>query len=137
MNKTKNRYHKIGFQVLFFYFTMSLTILLGPLLIVLLTRILSVTEWGIYSIFHSTKNVLSVLLELGAATYIITKFSGETPKRKKECFTSLNIFFVILLSSFVFLFNLPFLKISFLKVLNLAQYQREFSVLIWIIVIAT
>ncbi|NQV08824.1 polysaccharide biosynthesis C-terminal domain-containing protein [Candidatus Woesearchaeota archaeon] len=127
------KYHRITKQLGFSYFFMILTFLIGPFLIFLLTRTLSVKEFGIYSLLASTVAIFTVILDLGFHKYIVTKLSGlNYLKGIKHFFSLLTLELGFLVVLFVVLFLSP-LYGWLLEFLKLSSYETEFQLCLTII----
>jgi len=127
----EEKYKKIVKEVGFSYLTQGLQILIAPLLVILLTRVLSVEEFGIYSILSATVLLSISFLELGFTQYIVIKLSGVEEKSRIQAFFSIVSFEFLLL---VFLsIILVFFRGTFLKLMNIQSYGVEFILCIVII----
>jgi O-antigen/teichoic acid export membrane protein len=126
-------YKRITKQLGVSYFFNILTFIFTPALIFLLTRTLSVKEFGVYSILSVTILVLFSFLEFGTSAFIITKFSGFNYSKRSKSFFSILAFkiFVIVLLSFILL--IPAIYMPILEYLRLTNYLVEFC-WSWIIV---
>src|SRR3989344_6412771 len=83
------KFSTISKQVVFNYVTIITQILLAPLLVALLTRTLSVSEYGVYSLLMVFVFFSISFLELGLSQYIITKVSGLEHSEKVRTFFSI------------------------------------------------
>jgi len=121
------KYYRITKQIGFSYLSMILVFLFSPLSIYLLTRYLTIEQFGAYSIISITVEIAIVVLELGLTEYIVTTLSGMTQKRKAEAFFSLVIFEILLFGVLSILFLTP-LQIHIISLLKLGQYVIEFRI---------
>jgi len=85
-----HQFRTISHQIIVSYFFNFLIILAQPLLLVLLTRNLSVAEYGIYSILFVTLSFIAVLLRYGICEFIKNKIPGL--HKEKQVFTFINLF---------------------------------------------
>jgi O-antigen/teichoic acid export membrane protein len=122
-------------QVIFSYFTMGISFLINPILILLLTRNLSLAEYGAYALLAITVNVGGVILELGFSQYIIAKLSGNN--KQKKTFTSILIFFALLLFTATIIIQTSPIQKFILDFLQLQNNAIEFKLGCYIIIAST
>ena len=128
-------YKKITLQFGVSYLFTILTFGLSPLLVFLLTRTLSVEEYGIYSILSGTISILVFTLMLSLNTYITTKFPGHNLKNKITAFFSILYFELIFLGIMLFLLLLPIVQHFILLFLKLEEHRFAFQFSLFIAVI--
>lgn len=124
-------YQRIVKQAGFSFLSNILIFAFAPLSIFLLTRNLTVSEYGAYALFSSFIMVLFVVLDLGFSQYIITRIAGEERLPKLKKFVSIFIFEFFLLFAFIILMFL--LKNPFLSLIKLKDYPLEFGIALFII----
>jgi O-antigen/teichoic acid export membrane protein len=120
-------YKRITKQIGVSYFFTILTFILSPLLVILLTRTLTVSEYGIFSIFSATISTLYSILLFGFPTFIITKFpSFDKSVRVKSIFSIVfsEVIFLMVILTILFV---PFIKRNILFYLKLESYFVEFQ----------
>lgn len=130
---SKNNYIQISRQLGYSFVARFSSFVLGPILIVLLTRFLTVSEYGIYSLFKVTVDIMVVLFSLGLGTFIVTKLSSAGKNKRIRYFFSLNVFQAIFLSALVIILLL--FRNPLLGVLGAQQYQKHFLFMLAIVVI--
>ncbi|MBU1632425.1 MAG: polysaccharide biosynthesis C-terminal domain-containing protein [Nanoarchaeota archaeon] len=120
-------YRSISRQLGVSYILNLLTYFLGPFLILLLTRNLTLEQFGVYSIFSATIAMFSVLLELGVSQYVITKLPSFEYSIKVFSFFSLLFFVIIfvIISLLIIIFS-P-LQNFFIGLLKVGKYVFEFK----------
>ncbi len=131
------KFSKISSQVGFNYFTIIAQILLAPLLVALLTRTLSVSEFGVYSLLMVFVFFAVSFLELGLSQFVITKLSGVEPVKRAGLFGALLKFEVLFIGVMLLIFVLSPLSMFFLDITNLENYMAELRVGVLIIFAAT
>lgn len=132
-NDLMDEYNKIGKQIGVTFFFTILVFLLSPILTVLLTRVLTIKEFGIYSLLSATIAVLSWMLIFGLNVFIPTKLtSTEYTTRVKSIF-SLLLFEVIFLVIIFLIIFIPFIRNNLLQFLKLESYGKEFNITLAII----
>ena len=132
----KKKYGIIARQIGISYFFMTLSFILGPVLIFLLTRNLSVAEYGVYSIFSVTIAILSTFLTLSLNGFIITKLPGQDYYKKVKSMASILFFeliFLVILFSFLFM---PPINKRILLLLKIGGYWFEFQLVLIIIFVS-
>ncbi len=104
MQGKEKDYLKIFQQVGVSYFFNFLIILFQPLLIFLLTRLLSVEEYGVYSLMFTTVSLLSVILRLGLVDYIRIKIPGMREEARGKVLLTLLVFsgLALLITALIF-----------------------------------
>jgi len=103
-----NLYSKIIKQTGFLYFTTILSLIFSPILVIILTRTLTVSEYGVYSIIAVSLTTLVFVLELGIPQYIMTRLTGIEKNEKASRFFSIYFFegvFVLLMLVLIFIFQ--------------------------------
>lgn len=102
------------------YLFSFLTIIFQLLLVVILTRRLSIQEFGVYSLLSATLAILNSFLRFGIESYITTKIPGlEDEKRVRTIITILFFFSFFLLACSLLLF---FLREVVAQALNIKEY---------------
>jgi O-antigen/teichoic acid export membrane protein len=122
----RKAYVRITGQVGFSYFMSILTFFISPLLILLLTRNLSVAEYGVYALLAVTINVASVLLDLGLSQYILSQLAGSPLRQRVPAFLSLSAFLLMFLLLLIGIVWITPLDTVLLRVLKLTDYASEF-----------
>lgn len=131
----KGKYLRITKQIGASYLFTFITFLFSPLLILILTRTLSVKEYGVYSIFAVTIAVLSTVLAFGFPQYVLTRFPGMNKSKRLKSFFSILSFSAILLIIIGF-FMLIFSSF-FLHLLKLEGYNIEWVLVVFLIAISS
>lgn len=124
----REKLSKITKQVGFNYITIIAQILLAPVLIAILTRTLTVYEYGVYSLLTAFVLLLMSFFELGVSQYIITKLSGAEIKERVKNFYSILKFEAIFVSAALLIFLISPLSSWFLKINNLSAYGFELKI---------
>ena len=133
----KKVYARITKQIGFSYASTILLFLISPLLVLLLTRNLTVSQYGVYAILAVTVNVAGVLLDLGLSQYIMSRLAGAPPRQRARAFFSLSTFLMLfLVGVFVLILFTP-LESILLGWLKLTAYVPEFRVGLAIILCIT
>jgi len=133
----KKVYTRITRQIGFSYLSTILLFLISPVLVILLTRNLSVAQYGIYSILAVTVNVAGVLLDLGLSQYIISRLAGIRPKQRAKTFFTLSTFLMIFLVVVFAIILFTPLEGVLLGWLKLREYVPEFRIGLAIILCVT
>lgn len=133
----RKKFATITKQVGFNYATITTQILLAPLLVALLTRTLTVSEFGVYSLLLVFVFFSVSALELGLSQFIITKISGMEDREKLRSFFSLLKFEIIFISLALLIFLLSPAGGYFLKINKLSSYATELKISALIIFAAT
>ena len=131
------KFSTISKQVVFNYVTIITQILLAPLLVALLTRTLSVSEYGVYSLLMVFVFFSISFLELGLSQYIITKVSGLEHSEKVRTFFSILRFEALFLATALLIFIVSPLGNYFLRINKLSAYGSILKVCVAIVFIAT
>jgi O-antigen/teichoic acid export membrane protein len=131
--KMVENYTKIARQVSITYFFSILVFITSPFLTSLLTRHLSIAEFGGYSIFSVTISFLIVVLDLGFAHYIVTKLSGRPQAMAERSMLSILAFFSGALLILGLIIKVLSLDTLFLSFLGLPEYGKVFNVIMVII----
>ncbi|HLC65823.1 MAG TPA: oligosaccharide flippase family protein [Candidatus Nanoarchaeia archaeon] len=129
------KYHKISRQIGFSYANIILSLLLGPIAIFVLTRGLSVAEYGVYSILSALLSTAVVIFDLGLSQYILAKLSGMEKKSLPKAFYSLLLFLIVFLFVVLSIYILTPLNNYTLSILKIADYPSEFSLILAMILI--
>ncbi|MFH0832266.1 MAG: polysaccharide biosynthesis C-terminal domain-containing protein [Candidatus Aenigmatarchaeota archaeon] len=124
-------------QISFSYASLILTIIINPLLIFLLTRNLTVNDYGVYSLFAVTVSSLVVLLELGLSQFIITKLPGLPHQKKMSTFFSLMFFELIFLLAVAVIFITPPAQSFLSAIMKIENFSLGLQFLFVIIFIST
>jgi O-antigen/teichoic acid export membrane protein len=132
MKNKKNEYVKISQQIGVSYFFNFLIIIFQPLLIALLTRILTLEEFGIYSLLFATISLLSVLFRFGIVEYIRSKIPGLKKEKRIKIIITLLFFWIFFLTimSFVLLLS----KKILMRLLNIQNNSFIFGLSIILII---
>jgi O-antigen/teichoic acid export membrane protein len=126
-------YNKIVWQMGITYFFSILIFITSPFLTYLLTRQLSMAEFGAYSIFSVTISFLTVALDLGLVYYIITKLSGKPEAMAAKSFYSILTFFTGMLLVAGILVKVLGIDTLFLSFLGLPEYGKVFNAILAVI----
>ncbi len=130
-------YKKITQQFGVSYIFTFLIFIFSPVLTFLLTRTLSVTEYGIFSILSATITVLTTLLVFGLPFFVVTKLSGYKHVQKVKAIISIFVFeFIILVVITAFLF-IPWIQNIILYYLKIPGYRFEFQLSLLIMFVGT
>jgi O-antigen/teichoic acid export membrane protein len=120
---------KVAWQVGVTYATVILGILISPLLPFILTRTLSLEDYGVYSLFFAFVQLLIVLFEFGLSQYILTKLPGEQQRLKHFIsIAAYNVFFFV-----IGILLMSLLKNVFLKANKLEMYPLIYTISLAII----
>jgi len=133
----KKVYVRITKQIGFSYLSTILTFLISPLLVFLLTRTLTVAQYGIYAILAITVNVAGVLLDLGLSQYIMSRLAGIPTKQRARSFFTLSTFLMVFLIAVLAVVLLTPLQGIILSWLRLTDYVPEFRIALAIILCIT
>jgi len=126
---TSGKYLRITRQIGVSYVSSGMVFLLGPLLTYLLTRNLTVAEYGAFSIFLVIVNVSAVILDFAFSHYMVNKFPGLSRRKMIKSFIPLLAFsFISALLIVLFLAFTPF-KDVFIQTFGLTGYWFEFQLL--------
>lgn len=128
-----HNYKRITQQFGVSYVYTILQFIFSPILIVILTRTLSVSDYGKYSILSSTIAVLSTILYLSLNAYIMTKLPGMKSLKKIRSLFSIISFEILFLSVSLLILSLPFIKNNLLSYLKLRGHTFEFQISLLII----
>jgi len=112
------QYKTITKQILFNYIIKALDFGLMFLLFMVLTRVLSVSDFGIYSILSVTILLLSGILRFGLDEFLVRDVAGKRGKIKIKKFSILFKFLFlssIVIIGLILIFNLPLLKLFHLQ----------------------
>jgi O-antigen/teichoic acid export membrane protein len=126
-------YNKIVWQMGVTYFFSILIFITSPFLTYLLTRHLSMAEFGAYSIFSVTISFLTVTLDLGLVYYIMTKLSGKPEAMAARSFYSILTFFTAVLLFTGLIVKLFGIDTIFLSFLGLPEYGKVFNAILVVI----
>lgn len=122
------KYIKITGQISFSYITFFMQVALAPFIIVLLTRTLTVAEYGVYTLISAFAMFATAFLELGFSQYNLTRLPGKQRKEMASSFFSIIVFEVIFLVAALLVFAVTPAARLFLKVNNLEKYFFEFMI---------
>ncbi len=123
-------YRKIGVEIIFSYALLGAQLLLAPLFIFLLTRFLTIEEFGAYSLFTIVMMIVSLVLDLGASQFLMAKIPGQNNEKRAGTFFSILRFEIIFLILVGAVLILSPLKTWFLESSKLTKYAIEFDVII-------
>ncbi len=131
------KYHKITRQTGLTALFTILVFITSPILTYILTRNLSLEQFGAYSIFAVTIAFFSVVFDLGLPDYVVAKLSGISKRKssiRENRFFAILFFFAIYL--FIVLAVVAFSGISnlFLSLFGLAEFSKEFVFVLLIII---
>jgi O-antigen/teichoic acid export membrane protein len=128
---------KISGEVAFSYFIIALNVVLGPILIILLTRTLGVELYGVFMLLVALISLLSLVLQPGLSQYLVARLPGMPKKMWPQIFHSILAFELIFLSSALLLFYFTPLRGWFLEFNRLSGYSELFSISLFITFTAT
>lgn len=129
MNDAKRKkYSQITKQTVFSFATSILTLLIMILAMPILTRGLSLEEYGAYSIIYTTVLIMIVVLEFGFTSYFLTKFPGMRMEKERKTFFSITAFNSAIVLALLALAFVPFINAGIVSFLKLSEYQTEFNV---------
>jgi O-antigen/teichoic acid export membrane protein len=129
----KKVYARITRQIGFSYLSTLLLFILSPILVIILTRNLSVSQYGVYSILAVTINVSAVILSLGLSQYIISQLAGIPAKNQIRSFLTILTFVVAFLIAVFAIAIQTGVKSAILGWLKLGNYAPEFNIALAII----
>lgn len=126
-------YHKISWQIIISYFFNLLIIVSQPLLIALLTRFLTVEEYGVYSLLFGTISFLSVFLRFGISEYIRNKLPGLPEEIRIKRIILILVFF----SGFLILAGavLYLIRGEVVRLLKIQDYPHLWIVSIFLVIL--
>jgi O-antigen/teichoic acid export membrane protein len=127
----------IGLQIIFSYLMLGLQIVTAPILIVLLTKFLTVAEYGVFSLFTAFVSISFLLLQFGIFQYFLTKIPGKERDDRLNTFLPIIIIHTIFLVIIFSLFYFSKLSNIFLTFNNLTAYSKEFSLCLVLVVFYT
>ncbi len=126
-------YRRITKQFGISYFFTFLIFIFTPILTFLLTRFLSVEEFGIYSILAATVAVLTDLLIFGMPSYVVTKLSGFKYKKKIESIFSILFFEFLIIFGIILILFIPWVQETLISLLRIEGYKRAFQISLLIV----
>lgn len=132
----KEKYSRIVKQMGVSYSFTILSFIFSPILIFLLTRNLSVAEYGVYSILAATVAMLSTFLGLSLNTFIITKLPGMNYYKRVKSMASILYFELIFLAVLFTTLFIPKVNNILLSYLKIQSYSFEFQLVLIIILIS-
>ena len=121
-------YKKIFKQMGFSYISFFLVSFSGILLISLLTKSLSITDYGIYVLLATTVGFLTILLEFGISQYIMYTFPGLRNSKKIMMFFSLFLILIAILLVILLVVFIPPIQNIIISLLKLQNYRIAFIV---------
>jgi O-antigen/teichoic acid export membrane protein len=126
-------YSRISGQVIFSNSLLLFTILISPALLALLTRVLSVEDYGVYSLLSAFVSLLALGLVFGMSNFILARLPGQAKEVQAKKFWKIVFFDVIVvLLILLSLYFTPF-KAWFLNFTNLTAYSTEFGICLLLI----
>jgi len=131
----KQDYITIGKNISISYFAYFLVFLANPLLVVLLTRFLSVADYGVFALLNVTISVGVVLLNVGFTDYLQTKLPGANKRHRIGVFFTLLAFEMLLIFAFASVLLIPQLRGLALGMLRLHGMLPELLFAVGIIFI--
>lgn len=105
----------------------------SPLLVFLLTRNLTVAEFGVYSLFATSIAIFSVVLDLGLSQYMMTKLPSFKRKDQLVSFFSFLFFICLVVLLLILLVVFSPLEAWILSFLRIGSYVFEFRVVLLLI----
>jgi O-antigen/teichoic acid export membrane protein len=133
----KQLYIRITKQIGFSYATTVLLFLINPVLIMLLTRSLSVEDYGIYAILAVTVNVAGVLLDLGLSQYILSRLAGIPARQRLPAFATLSTFLMLFLIVVITAVLFTPLESILLSALRLTEHAAALRIGLFVIMCNT
>jgi len=127
-------YKKISKQIGVSYFIQGLSFFTNFFLFMILTRMLTKSDYGIYTILIATFAMLSRILLLGLHSFIIRDIAGRQFKEKKRRISIILNFVTITLA--VFLFFSYAIKKSLLEYFRLSTHDLLFQIVILLVFLA-
>lgn len=122
-------YHKISKQIGFSYFIQGLSFLTNFFLFMVLTRMLTKYDYGIYTILIATFVMLNRILILGLHSFIVRDLSGRSIReRRRKISTILNFATPPII---VFLVFSSAIRVSILQYFGLSAYNVPFQIVIF------
>jgi len=126
-----NVYKKISMEVGFSYFMKIINVSIGFLFFIVITRLLSNSDFGVYSLFIATSNILFNIFRFRLTDFLI---KDVIALNKKEKIKKIKIVF-----QFIFIFDLfifaaiYILQNPLLKILNLTGYSMILLLILGIV----
>jgi len=127
------KYSRITRQIGISFLSNSLVFIFAPILILMLTRSLSVAEFGVYSLLSITVAVCTVIFDLSLSHYIISKFSGIEREKKLSGFFSIYLFEFVLVAAIISLIMFTPAFGFLASVLKLETYGLELRLTFFIV----
>jgi len=127
------KYITISRQVAISFVFSILVFVSGVFRTTVLTRNLTIDEFGAFSIFFISVSFFSVILDLGVSHFITTKLAGVSQRVRIRKFFSILCVGVVYVGCLFLLFQISGIKTLFLSELGLESYGVEFTV-VWLIV---
>ncbi|MCX6709517.1 MAG: oligosaccharide flippase family protein [Candidatus Woesearchaeota archaeon] len=131
----REHYRKISGQTAFSMFFGVLSVIIMAVGMPVLTRGLSMADYGAYSIISVTVIILTVILDIGLPQYFLAKFAGMREEREKRVFSSLLFFNTAIIIAFSAIVLIPGINRAVLSFLRLSDYENEFRIGILIFVL--
>lgn len=128
------QYFRISKQIIINYLALFTSFIFGPISLSLLTRNLSVSEYGVYSLLSITVTIVAIILDLGFPYYIIARLSGEEYELKKKAFSTIFYFEALFITCLIILLLFTPLNQIVTSLLNLNNYYIEFQISLFIII---
>ncbi|MFH1916004.1 MAG: oligosaccharide flippase family protein [Nanoarchaeota archaeon] len=122
----KNIIKQIGYT----YILVLIGLVITPFLPILLTRTISLQEYGVYSLFSALIQLAVVILELSLTQYLLTHIPDKKPEERHTIFISTLMITLIacVISFFIFLA----IKNPFLSINKLTPYENIYWIAIGI-----
>lgn len=127
------KYVKISRQMLVAFIFSTLIFLTGILRTTVLTRNLSLEDYGVFSLFIVSVSFFSMVLDLGLSNYIVTRLSGVSQNKRIKQFVSILGFTFLYLLLLLVIFKLSMVDKGILSFFGLASFGREFNLVLLII----
>ncbi|MBU0981022.1 MAG: polysaccharide biosynthesis C-terminal domain-containing protein [Nanoarchaeota archaeon] len=116
----------------FSYFSLVVGMIISPVLLAILTRILSVEEYGVYTLLATTAVLAGVILDLGISQFIITKLPGMRKKDKLTYSSSLLLFHFLIVAVLLAIAFIPHVHEAGINLLGLQGYRAAFDTMLFV-----
>ncbi|PLX15441.1 MAG: hypothetical protein C0601_12980 [Candidatus Muiribacterium halophilum] len=131
--KNNSQFHthnsKLFRQILFSYLPRIVSFSVGPILIALLTKNLSVEEFGIFTIFRDTCFLMIFIFGFGLNRYIANFVPGKKINEQYSIYKTIFSIEFLIFTSISLLIVIPFRRF-FLSLLKIQGYSFEFMIFV-------
>jgi len=118
-------------QTLISYSGLIITYIIGFFSIFFLTRVLSVEQYGVYSLLFTFATMLGIFVNIGVAEYINSQFGKFNSSEKNKRFSRILLFSAII--QLIFCIILFLLRFEIVNALNIKDYIFEYTIAIIVI----